>query len=225
MAILENKIAVITGAKGGLGSAVTKAFLSEGARVVGISRSIRPDDFPYPSFTALAAELSTAEGARRAIETAVASHGRFDALVHVMGGFAGGQSVADTSDELMEQMLDMNFRAAFYVLRAAIPPMRAGGGGRILAVASRQGVEPAAMVGAYSASKAALVSLVKTVALENKDAGITANSVLPGAMDTPGASGKALVKTADVAALLVYLASGAAESITGAAIPVYGRQA
>src|SRR5262249_1374175 len=124
----------------------------------------------------------------------------------------------------LEQMLDVNFRAAFHVLRAVIPPMRAQGGGRIVVVASRQGVEPSPMIGAYNASKAALVSLVKTVALENKDAGITANSVLPGAMEPPGNQGANLVKTASVASLLVYLAGDDASEITGAAIPIYGKQ-
>ncbi len=185
MTNLEGKIALITGAKGGLGTLVTNAFLEAGARVIGVSRSIQPSDFPNPGFTALAAELTSGDAARKVVAEAIAKFGRIDALVHVLGGFAGGQSVADTDDATLEKMLELNFRAAFHILRAVIPPMRAQGGGRILAVASRQGVEPAAMVGAYSASKAALVSLVKTVALENKDAGISANTVLPGGMATP----------------------------------------
>src|SRR6185503_13467916 len=103
---------------------------------------------------------------------------------------------------------------------------------RILAVASRQGVEPGAMVGAYSASKAALVALVRTVALENMDRGISANSVLPAMMDTPlnravdpNADRSQWVQPAQVAALLLHLASDEAAQITGAAVPVYGKQA
>jgi len=102
--------------------------------------------------------------------------------------------------------------------------MRRQRSGRILVVASRQGAEPGAMVGAYSASKAAMIALVKSIALENKDAGITANTVLPGGMATPGNQGSNLVATEEVAALLAHLASDAAAQITGAAIPVYGRQ-
>jgi NAD(P)-dependent dehydrogenase (short-subunit alcohol dehydrogenase family) len=109
--------------------------------------------------------------------------------------------------------------------------MRQQGGGRILAVASRQGVEPSAMVGAYSASKAALVSLVRTIALENKDRNISANSVLPGTMDTPAnragdpnADRSQWVQPSQVAALLLHLASDAGAQITGAAIPIYGGQ-
>src|SRR4029077_20571646 len=102
--------------------------------------------------------------------------------------------------------------------------MRRQQSGRILTVASRQGVEPAANISAYNASKAALVSLTKTIALELKGTGITANTVLPGAMATPNNSGANLVDPAQVAALLVHLAGDSAADITGAAIPVYGSQ-
>src|SRR5262249_15755026 len=124
----------------------------------------------------------------------------------------------------LEKMLDLNFRAAFYVFRAVIPQMRAQGSGRIVAVASRQAVEPSAMLSADNASKAALVSLVKTVALENKDPGITENTILPRGMQTASNHGRNLIDTAQVAQLLAYLASDAAAAITGAAVPIYGAQ-
>jgi NAD(P)-dependent dehydrogenase (short-subunit alcohol dehydrogenase family) len=224
MTNLKGKIALITGAKGGLGTWVTNAYLEGGAHVIGVSRSIQAGDFRHPAFTAIPAELSSGEAARKVVADAVAQFGRVDVLVHVMGGFAGGQSVADTDDATMDKMFEVNFRAAFHILRAVIPMMRAQKTGRIVAVASRQGVEPAAMLCAYNASKAALVSLVKTVALENKDAGITANTVLPGGMATPGNQGANLIDTAQVASLLAYLGSDGAGAITGAAIPIYGAQ-
>jgi NAD(P)-dependent dehydrogenase (short-subunit alcohol dehydrogenase family) len=119
--------------------------------------------------------------------------------------------------------------AAFYMIRAVLPDMLAQGAGRILAIGSRAAVEPSPMVGAYSASKAALVSLVRTVALENKDRGITANIVLPGTMDTPAnrtampkADPSKWVRPAQVAAMLVHLASDDASEISGAAIPILG---
>ena len=161
----------------------------------------------------------------------VAQFGRIDALVHAVGGFAGGKSVADTDDATLDKMLDLNYRSTFFMVRAVLPHMRHQGGGRILAVASRQAVDPGAMVGAYSASKAALVALIRTIALENKDRGISANTVLPGKIDTPanrGADPKAdplqWVQPAQVAALLVHLASDAGAQVTGAAIPIFGRQ-
>ena len=231
MNTLDQKVTLITGAKGGLGTFVTEAFLAAGAKVVGVSRSIRASDFSHPEFTAMPAELTTAAAATKLAGDVVSRFGRIDALVHVMGGFAGGKSVAETDDATFETMLDLNYRAAFVIARAVLPQMRQQGSGRILAVASRQGVEPAAMVGAYSASKAALVSLIRTIALENTDRGISANTVLPGTMDTPAnragdpkADGSQWVQPSQVAALLVHLASDAGANVTGAAIPIYGRQ-
>jgi NAD(P)-dependent dehydrogenase (short-subunit alcohol dehydrogenase family) len=141
-----------------------------------------------------------------------------------MGGFAGGQPLEETADDTFDQMFSLNFYAAVYIARAVIPVMRAQRWGRILTVASRQGVEPTANISAYNASKAALVSVTRTVALELKGTGITANTVLPGAMATPGNSGPNLVDPAQVAALLVHLASDDAADITGAAVPIYGAQ-
>ena len=231
MNALEGKIVLITGAKGGLGSRVTEAFLAAGAKVIGVSRSIQASDFSHPEFTAIPAELSTGDAAQRLVGDAVAQAGRIDALVHVMGGFAGGSRVDETDDAVFERMLDLNYRSAFYLARAVVPQMRAQGGGRIVAVASRQAAEPGAMVGAYSASKAALVALIRTIALENKDSCISANTVLPGTMDTPGnrngdakADGSQWVQPSQVAAMLVHLASDAGAQITGAAIPIYGKQ-
>jgi NAD(P)-dependent dehydrogenase (short-subunit alcohol dehydrogenase family) len=231
MNTLEGKVALITGAKGGLGRFVTEAFLAAGAKVAGVSRSIQASDFPHAGFTALQAELSSGEAARKVAGDVMTRFGRIDILVHTMGGFAGGKSVAETDDATLDAMLDLNYRSAFFVARAALPHMRRQGGGRILAVASRQGVEPGAMVGAYSASKAAVVALIRTIALENKDRNISANTVLPGTMDTPAnraADAKAdfslWVQPAQVAALLAHLASDAGVQVTGAAIPIYGKQ-
>jgi len=221
---LTGKVALVAGAKGGLGTQVTRAFLDAGARVAGVSRSIAASDFPSGEFAPIPADLTRSAEARRVVEECIEKFGRIDALVHVMGGFAGGSRVDETDDATVDQMLDLNYRAAFFMTRAVLPHMRKQGSGRILVVASRQGVEPGAMVAAYSASKAAAVALVHCIALENKDAGITANSVLPGTMETPGNRGANLVQPSQVAALLVHLASDVASQITGAAIPVYGSQ-
>ena len=113
------------------------------------------------------------------------------------------------------------------VLRAAVPPLRKTGTGRIIAIGSRAALEPGAGVGACSASKAAMVSLLKTVALENKDAGPTANVILPRTMDTP-ANRKAIpnadvskwVQPASVAELVAWLASEAGKDVNGSVIPV-----
>jgi NAD(P)-dependent dehydrogenase (short-subunit alcohol dehydrogenase family) len=228
---MKDKIALVTGANGGLGSYVTRAFLDAGATVVGVSRNIQRSEFDGPSFTALPAELSTASGVRIMVDKALAQFGRLDVVAHTVGGFAGGQSIAETDDATFQRMFDVNLNSTFYLLRAVLPAMRKTGNGRIIAIGSRAALEPGAGVGAYSASKAAMVSLIRTVALENKDAGITANVILPGTMDTP-ANRKAIsaadftlwVRPATVASLIVWLASEAGKDVNGAVIPVYGSE-
>ena len=179
----------------------------------------------------MAAELSNGGNAQKLIEAVIAKTGRLDGLVHLMGAFAGGQSVADTDDATFDRMLDLNLRSAFHVIRAVLPQMRVQGAGRVLAIGSKAAVEPAAMAGAYAASKAALVSLVRTVARENSDRGVAANVVLPGTMDTPanraaepGADFSKWVHPCQVAKLLVYLESDQASQVNGAVIPIFGAE-
>ncbi len=226
---LTDKVVLITGANGGLGTAVTKAFLDAGARVAGVAKKIQDSDFRHPNFVATSAELGSADAARAVVSATIAKWGKIDALVHLVGGFAGGKSVADTDDAMLDQMFDVNLRAAFHMFRAVLPDMRTRGSGRILAIGSRTAVEPQPMLGAYSASKAGLVSLVRTVALENKDRGISANVILPGTMDTPAnraampaADPAKWVQPAQVASLLVHLASDHASQISGAIVPIFG---
>jgi NAD(P)-dependent dehydrogenase (short-subunit alcohol dehydrogenase family) len=227
---MNAKTAFVTGANGGLGAHVTKALLDVGFAVVGLAPKIQQSDFDHPNFTALPASLDNLDAAKKAADTVIARFSKIDLLAHLVGGFAGGQTVADTDDATFQRMFDMNVNSAFHILRAVIPHMRQAGIGRIIAIGSRAEEDPGPTLGAYSASKAALVSLIRTVALENKDAGITANVVLPGTMDTPanrqampGADVSQWVQPASVASLIVWLAGDAGKDVTGAAIPVYGK--
>jgi NAD(P)-dependent dehydrogenase (short-subunit alcohol dehydrogenase family) len=225
------RVVLITGADGGLGSHVTREFLKAGETVVGVSRKIKQSDFDSPTFTALPADMSTAADAKSLVDRVLTRFGRLDVVVHTVGGFAGGKSIAEMDDATFQGMLDVNLNSTFYFLRAVLPAMRKAANGRIIAVGSRAALEPGAGVGAYSASKAAMVSLIKTIALENKDAGITANVILPGTMDTP-TNRKAMpkadvskwVQPVNVARLITWLAGEAGKEVNGAAIPVYGDQ-
>jgi NAD(P)-dependent dehydrogenase (short-subunit alcohol dehydrogenase family) len=226
---MPEKIALIAGASGGLGTHVTKAMLDAGFAVVGLAPKIQQSDFNHPNFTALPASLDSLAAAKKAADSVIARFGKIDVLVHTVGGFTGGQTIADTDDATFQRMFDMNLNSAFHMLRAVIPHMRKTGG-RIIAIGSRAAEASGPGVGAYSASKAALVSLVQTVALENKDAGITANVILPGTIDTPanrkamlGADTSQWVQPASIASLIVWLAGDAGKDVTGAAIPVYGQ--
>src|SRR2546430_17052377 len=180
---MTERVVLITGANGGLGTVVTKRFLEPGVMVVGGSRKISKEDFEGPNFVPLAADFTEPNAVRDAIASVVTRFGRLDVLVHVMGGFAGGSTVAETDDATWEQMRDLNLTSAFYVLRAAIPHLRKSGKGRIVAIGSLAAVEPHAGLAAYVTFKSALTTLVRTVALGNKDIGMTANVVLPGMMD------------------------------------------
>jgi len=226
---MQGKVVLVTGANGGLRAYVTQAFLDAGATVIGTSRKIKQPDFSSPSFTALPAEISSREGAQGLVDEVAARFGRLDVLAHTVGGFAGGLSIAKTDEETLQRMLDLNLNSVFHILRATIPALRQTGNGRIIAIGSRAALEPGSGVGAYSASKAAMVSLIKTVALENKNAGLTANVVLPGTMDTPAnrrsmpnADFSKWVRPSTVASLIAWLAGDAGKDVNGAVIPVYG---
>ncbi len=228
---MTGKIVVITGAKGGLGEAVTPAFLSAGATVIGMARSIAAADFPSNRFTPMPVNLTDAEAAHKAVDEVIARFGRIDALVHLIGGFAGGTPVGETPADTYAKMIGINFTTAVNMLSAVVPGMRAAGAGRIVAVGSRAAADPPPGLAAYSASKAALVSLLRTVALENKNSGITANVVLPGTMDTPAnraampaADPSVWVKPERVSSLILWLCSDDAVYVSGAAIPMYGRE-
>ena len=225
---MKGKVVLVTGAGGGLGTYVTQAFLDAGATVIGTSRKIQQSDFTGACFTAIPGEISSRAGSQTIVDSVVARFSRLDVLAHTVGGFAGGQSVTDTDDATFQRMLDLNLNSVFHILRATIPVLRKSSG-LIIAIGSRAAVEPGPGVGAYSASKAAMLSIIKTVAAENRDAGLRANVILPGTMDTPanrlampGSDFAKWVRPANVASLILWLASDAGKEITGAAIPVYG---
>jgi NAD(P)-dependent dehydrogenase (short-subunit alcohol dehydrogenase family) len=226
---MKDRVVLITGAKGGLGSFVTRKFLDAGALVVGTSLSISEQDFPAPNFSAYSVDFTKSADVDQMIETVANRFGRLDVLVHVLGGFAGGQTVAQTDDATWEQMRDLNLNSAFYVLRAAIPHLRKSGRGRIIAIGSLTATDPHANLGAYVTFKSALSMLVRTVALENRDAGLTANVLLPGTMDTPanrksmpGVDYAKWLQPQDVANLVFWLADKNAGQITGTVIPIDG---
>lgn len=230
---MENdRVVLITGAKGGLGAFVTEAFLAAGDTVVGTSKSIQDSDFLHPRFVAMVSDLTDAASAARLVDCVMQRFQRTDVLVHVMGGFSGGKPIAETDDATWDRMMNLNLRSGFNIFRAVIPRMRAAGQGRIIAIASRAAVEAPANIAAYGASKAGLVALVRAAALENKDRGLTVNAILPSTIDTdanrkadPGADFSRWVPPASIADLVVFLSSEAAGQITGATIPIYGKEA
>ena len=224
---LDKRIVLVTGAKGGLGNSITKGFLKTGATVIGASRSISANDFIETNFVPLSADFTKATGANAAIDCVATRFGRLDVLIHVIGGFAGGKTIAETDDTTWKQMRDLNLSSAFYTLRAAIPHLRKSGNGRIVAIGSLTAIEPRAGLGAYVIFKSALTTLVRTIALENSDAGLAANVVLPGTMDTPAnrrsmpsADFSKWVQPDEVAKLALSLSETNSRHLTGVAISI-----
>jgi NAD(P)-dependent dehydrogenase (short-subunit alcohol dehydrogenase family) len=219
---------LVSGASGSLGTAVVEAFLDAGAAVTAVAR--KAGELEGERLRWFAADLSTVAGAEAAAAAAVEHGGKLDVLAHVLGGFAGGSPTFETDDEAWERMMALNLRAAFVTVRAALPRMLDNSYGRIVAVGSRVGVEAVPGLSAYAASKAGLNALIRTVAEENKDNGITANVVLPSVLDTRGnrhamtdADFERWVTPRALAGHILWLASEEAGDITGALVPVYGR--
>lgn len=223
---MQNKVALITGAKGGLGTFVTESFLNAGVTVAGVSRSIAQSDFSHPNFHAFPADITQPKPTRELVQAVVAKLAHIDVLVHVMGGFAAAK-IHETDDDTWLRMRDLNLSSGFYIARDVIPVMRRQEYGRIIAIGSLAAVEPHDSLGAYASFKTALATLFRTIALENQDAGITSNIILPGTMDTPvnraampNADPTKWVPPADVAKLALWLANDENGVVNGASIPI-----
>lgn len=217
---------LITGASGGLGPAVVDAFLAAGETVYGVARSWKRGNVHNSTkFHAIEADVNTDEGCDTAVEAAAP----VKALIHLVGGFGGGQPVQATDDAVFDQMINANLRSAFRMIRPVLPAMQSAKFGRIVVIGSRAGDEPMAGFSAYTIAKAGVAALVRTVALENKGTGVTANIVAPSIIDT--AANRAAMPLADrskwvtpesIAKVILWLASDEAGDVSGAVIPVYG---
>ena len=220
MSNFEGQSVVVTGAAGALGRGVAEAFAAAGAEVTGIDII----DFDAP-FNTLVADLIDPAGARAAVDQI----GAIDVLANIAGGFAMGDSVADTSDETWDFMFNLNARTVLNMARAVVPGMRERKRGKIVNIGARAGLRGAGVMGAYSASKSVVIRLTESMADELKADGINVNCILPSIIDTdrnradmPDADFGTWVTPAAMAQVVMFLASPAADPIHGAALPVEG---
>ncbi len=233
----DQRVVIVAGGTGGLGRATSLEFLSAGARVAVTYRRQAEFEALRGSAGSSGDRLeghpldATDEAAARQLADAVAGrHGRVDALVNAIGGYAGGAPLWETDANTYEQMLALNLRAGFLLARAVVPQMLRQGSGAIVNVASKAGYGHAAGASAYAASKAAALALFDSLAEEVKAHGIRVNSVVPSIIDTeanrramPKADFSKWPKPEEIARVIVFLCSDDARVIHGAAIPVYGR--
>ncbi len=235
-ASFSGKVVVVAGGTGGLGRAVSQAFLEEGARVVVTYRT--QDEFDALA-QASAAHSSRLEGrrvdvtdetaARQLVEAVVDKHARLDALVNTVGGYAGGVKLWDLETKVLDHMLALNLHSGYALSRAVVPAMLKQGHGSIVNIAARAAFDHPAGASAYAASKAAAVAMIDSLAAELAGTGVRANSVLPSIIDTapnrqamPSADFAKWPKPEEIARVILFLCSTDAKVVHGASIPVYG---
>jgi NAD(P)-dependent dehydrogenase (short-subunit alcohol dehydrogenase family) len=227
------QVVVVTGGAGTLGAAVARRFKAQGAHVALIDHAAVPDwarqEFAPPHLLIGGVDLTDERAGTRALAQVAASAGGIDVLVNVAGGFRW-QTIEAGDTGIWELMFAMNLKTALIASRAALPHLKARGGGRIINIGAGAAARGSAGMGPYTASKAGLERLTESLADELKDLNITVNTILPGTIDTP--ANRADLPKADatrwvapdaVADVIVFLASDAARAVTGAAIRVFGR--
>ncbi len=231
-----DSVILVAGGTGGLGRATSLAFLDAGATVIVTYRSAQEFDALARDAAANAARLSgeavdvTDEAAvGHCVARIVARHGRLDALVNAVGGYAGGATLWDADPTTLDRMLALNVRAGHALARAVVPVMLRQRRGAIVNIAAKSGVDHPAGAAAYAASKAAAIALMDALAGDLKGTGVRVNSVLPSIIDTeanreamPDADFATWPKPAEIARVILFLCSDDAAVIHGASIPVYG---
>ena len=233
----SGKVVLVAGGTGGLGRAVSLAFHKEGAQVVVTYR--KPEEIDLLRTAADAGGGSRLEGHRidvtdeaavsQLIETMLAQHGRLDALVNTVGGYAGGVKLWELETNVLDRMLALNLRSSYALSRAAVRVMLKQARGAIVNVAAKAAFDHPGGAAAYAASKAAAVALLDSLAAEVKGTGVRVNSILPSIIDTkpnrqamPKADFAKWPKPEDIARVILFLCSDDAKVVHGAAVPVYG---
>jgi NAD(P)-dependent dehydrogenase (short-subunit alcohol dehydrogenase family) len=232
----DGQVALVAGGTGGLGRAVSQAFLKENAKVIATSR--RPEALDTLKSAAgtnstqldgAVVDITDEAAVRQLVEKILAQHGRLDILVNAVGGYAGGTKLWELETRVFDQMLALNLRSGYALSRAAVRAMLKKGRGAIVNVAAKSAFDHGAGAAAYAASKSAAVALLDSLAADLKGSGVRANTILPSIIDTP-VNRKAMPtadfskwpKPEDIARVILFLCGDDARVIHGAAIPVYG---
>ncbi|MFM9608242.1 3-oxoacyl-ACP reductase [Streptomyces sp. V2] len=188
---LSGRVAVVTGASKGIGLAVTRSLLAEGAKVVAVSRKSTPDldGLAGPNLLHVSADLMDPQAPGQVVARAVEHFGGLDILVNNAGGPPPGISMPrtgffDSSDEQWQAVIEFNLFSAVRAIRAAIPHMLERGGGSIVNVSTGMARQPAQVNIEYGAAKAGLSNLTKALSEEFGGQGIRVNTVSPGAVLT-----------------------------------------
>ncbi|MDR3507945.1 MAG: SDR family NAD(P)-dependent oxidoreductase [Caulobacteraceae bacterium] len=238
MSRLQNKVAIVTGAASGIGRASAELFAAEGARVLAVDRPGADLTFEDPHIRTLAQDVAAAEAPQVIVEAALEAFGALDILFN-NAGVANSTPAAQMTDEDWDRVISINLRAVFRLSRQAIPHLIQSAHGRIISTASVMALGTDYGLSAYCASKAGVLGLTRTLALELGKHGVTANAVLPGAILTGMTSSsfanpqaaevwarksvlRRLGQPIDVARVALFLASEDGGFVTGQAIAADG---
>ncbi len=218
---------VITGGHGVLGRAVLEAAVSDSLNVAVIDHA-RGQPTPDGVLELRGVDLTDPAAAERAMAAVVDHFGRIDALLNIAGGFVW--QTVDDAEPAWDRMFALNVTTALNATRTALPHLKRSDEGRIVNVGAAGALKSAAGMGAYAASKSGVHRLTESLAEELKSTSVTVNAVLPSILDTdqnrkdmPDADPAKWVRPADLARVMLFLASPGSRAITGALIPVTGR--
>lgn len=233
---MNGKVALVAGGTGGLGKAITIAFLNAGAKVavtylkeeeLAALRSATAKS--AASLSAYKVDVTDDTSVRETVGKIATAHSRIDVLVNAVDAYAGGLKLWETEPRVLSQMLDLNLRSGYLLARNVVPLMLKQQSGAIVNIAAKAAFDHAAGVSAYAASKAAAVAMMDCLAEDLKGTDVRVNSVLPSIIDTaanrramPDADFARWPKPEDIARVILFLCSDDARLIHGTAIPVYG---
>ena len=238
MGRLEGRAAIVTGAASGIGRASAELFASEGARVLAVDRPGANLAFDHPAIVAVGRDITGDDAPGEIVAQAIKTFGQLD-IVYNNAGIGFNAPVGETPDADFDRVLAVNLRAAYRIAREATDPLMASPAGRLIFTASIMARHTDYGLVAYSASKAGVVGMMRTFALELGRHGVTANAILPGAIATgmtaasfqhdeiaavwaKKAALKRLGQPIDIARAALFLASDDGGFVTGQALGVDG---
>ena len=233
---MKDRVAIITGAGGGLGKVVARQLAERGARLALMGRETEPltqlvselgltDD----RFLLSSSDLTQPESARAAATDVMTKFGRADILLNLVGGYVGGKKVVDLAQDDLSTMIQQHVWTTYNLAQAFVPLMVADGWGRFLVISSPRALDPRGNSAAYAVGKAGEEVLTLSLAQELKDTGVTANIILVRTIDVehkrdrqPTPENASWTTPEEIAAAVMYLCSDEARMVNGARIPLYG---